>query len=211
MKHGLIITHAGSGGTLLCRILSSDYAIRSYGRTGVLYNHPSAIFRAREKIDRMISGIGRGGWYVDKLLFNHEFTCKTLYKECKFIYLVRKPLVPLATLIQRGYPALGAENYYLFRLRRMCEMARKTPASVLLTYEDLVSSRALPLLKSAFRLNSLTEEFKPFHFDDNNLQAGKVLKNPVEPVAAVPEDVLRRCSYGYERYFNFLAGRLLRI
>jgi hypothetical protein len=210
MKHGLIITHAGSGGTLLCRILSTDYSIRSFGRTGINYDHPSVIKRARNRIDKIVNVNSRGDrdWYVDKLLFNYEFTCKPLYSTCKFVYLVRSPKIPLATLMQRGYSPKGAETYYLFRLRRMCEMSRNTVGSPLLTYEDLISKRGFPLLKTLFKLKSpLSDEFTPLSFDDANLFSGVILKEPIEPQVEVPADVLERCTAGYHRYLNFMQSR----
>jgi hypothetical protein len=210
MKHVLVITHAGSGGTLLCRILSTNHRVRSIGRTGVVYDHPMTLKRVRGKIDNVIGPNNREGndLYVDKLLFNYEFYCKPLYQVCKFIYMIREPQIPLASLIQRKYTARGAEEYYLFRLRRICEMARHTTGAVLLTYEDLVSKRAFPLLQNALNLKSpLSEQFSPLNFDDRNLQSGKILQEPVEPIATVPEDVLKRCKSGYLRYLTFLKAR----
>jgi hypothetical protein len=143
-------------------------------------------------------------WYVDKLLHNYDFACKPLYKICKFIYMIRSPEVPLATLIMRGYPPAGAENHYLFRLRRMCEMAVHTDG-VLLTYEDLVKRRAFPLLKNSLGLKSdLLDNFTPFDFDDINMNSGKILKNPTEPDVDVPEDVVKRCVTGYHKYLRFM-------
>lgn len=146
-------------------------------------------------------------WYVDKLVNNFDLTCKPLYRICKFIYMARSPQVPLATMISRGYTATSAENYYLFRLRRMCEMAIHT-GGILLTYEDLITKRVFPLLKNFLDLKSpLTEEFVPFQTDDKNLQIGKIIKDPVEPGVEIPEEILKRSSTGYKRYLKFLESR----
>lgn len=76
---------------------------------------------------------------------------------------------------------------------------------ILLTYEDLVTKRAFPLLKNTLELKTpLIEEFVPFGFDDDNLQRGRIIKDPIEPSVEVPNDVLERCAAGYERYLKFL-------
>lgn len=208
MKHALIITHFGSGGTLLCRILNENYNIRCIGRTNVSYTHPTMLERSRLVINSAFrSTFDHNDWYVDKLVNNFDFACKPLYKICKFIYMIRTPQVPLATLMSRGYLPSGAENYYLFRLRRLCEMAVKT-GGVLLTYEDLVSRSAFPLLKNFLNLKSpLTGEFTPFHMDDPNLQTGKIINNPVEPGIEIPENTMKKCSVGYQKYLKFLESR----
>ena len=209
MKHALVITHAGSGGTLLCRILGTNPKVRCFGRTNLCYNHPSVLHRARIRIDKVLGDTSKDhtDWYVDKLMSNYDFTCKSLYGVCKFIYMVRSPQVPLATLMSKGYPPGGAETYYLFRLRRMCEMAARTNGA-LLTYEDLTTKRAFPLLRNTLSLkSSLSDEYRPFLFDEPNLASGKILKEPKEPAVEVPEDVLKRCISGYNRYLKFMESR----
>ncbi len=194
---------------MLCRILSTSLKVRCFGRTGVIYDHPSMINRARIRIDKKINlkTNQESDWYIDKLHNNYEFSCKPLYKTCKFIYLIRTPQIPLATLISRGYPPKGAETYYLFRLRRMCEMAVHTDGS-LLTYEDLVTKRAFPLLQNALSLKSpFSDQFTPQFADESNLLTGKILKNPTEPSADVPSDVIKRCMEGYKRYLKFLESK----
>jgi hypothetical protein len=208
MKHALVITHVGSGGTLLCRILGTHYQVRSIGETNLCYDHPSIIHSVREIINTTLRERNEHvGWYVDKITNNYNFTCKPLYNVCKFIYMVRNPHIPLATLMQKGYPASGAENHYLFRLRRMCEMAVKT-GGILLTYEDLTSKKAFPLLKNFLNLKSdLTESFHSLSGDNFNLGSGKILESPMEPVVNIPKDVLQRCSIGYKKYLQFLEIR----
>lgn len=212
MKHCLIATHHGSGGTLLCRILATNMIVHCYGGTGTIYDHPTSINKARNVIDNLLgpkAGIkNESSIYVDKLMRNHEFMCKSLYRICKFIYMIRSPLVPLKTLIaKKKLTPLSAENYYLFRLRRMCEMAHKT-SGILLTYEDLVTKSCFPLVKNYLGLKSpLLDQFSPLRFDDENMKTGYILSDPIEPDAIVPEDVLERCAVGYHRYLNFMEKR----
>ena len=211
MQHGFIVTHNESGGTLLCRILATNLRVHCYGNTGLVYDHPTVIERARKRIDESLGQnvgiVDASCVYLDKLLKNHEFTWKPFYQMCKFIYLVRSPLVPLTNMVGKGLPVFGAENYYLFRLRRMCEMAKKS-GGVLLTYEDLVSKRAFPLIKNYLGMKSgFLDRFTPLSFDEPNLLKGKIITNPVELVADIPKDVLHRCTTGYNRYLDFMQTR----
>lgn len=208
MKHAFIVTHFGSGGTLLCRILNENYKIHCIGRTNVWYNHPTMIERSKLVIDDLLNlKSDHNDWYIDKLVNNFDLTCKSIYRICKFIYLIRSPQVPLATLVSRGYSNASAESYYLFRLRRMCEMAIHT-GGILLTYEDLIEKRAFPLLKTFLDLkSSLNDEFTPFENDDQNLKTGKILKDPVEPGIKIPDNILNNCFTGYKRYLKFLETR----
>lgn len=206
MKHALIITHCGSGATVLCRILATSMKVRCFGKTGVNYSHPLAIQQARQIIDQSLNlkSSVNNDWYIDKLMFNYEFTCKNLYSICKFIYMIRSPQVPLSTLISKGYSPEGAETHYLFRLRRMCEMSKKS-GGILITYEDLVNKSAFSLLQNSLDLKSpLSSEFVSLHSDDLNLANGKIIKDPIEPGTTIPEDVLERCVSGYNIYLNFM-------
>lgn len=201
--HCLIITHIGSGGTLLCRLLSTNLKVHCFGCSGTIYNHPSVIKRACITIDKIVGKrFDPNDLYIDKLMYNYEFTCKPLYKSCKFIYLIRSPYVPIATSMKK-YSLEGAVNYYFFRLRRICEMARKS-GGLLLTYEDLINKKAFPLLQNFLNLKSLSDQFTPTLFDDQNLRSGKILKYPAEPTVEMPD--LQKYLIKYNKYSSFLAG-----
>jgi hypothetical protein len=117
-------------------------------------------------------------------------------------------MIPLQILIsQKRLAPESAENYYLFRLRRICEMAHKT-SGILLTYEDLVSKSALPLVQNHLGLKfPFAETFAPLRFDDDNIKTGKILTSPQELEVDIPKDVLNRCTVGYNRYLDFMERR----
>ena len=129
-----ISTHLGSGASMLSDALSKHvYATRMDLK---IYSHLRDFREYREfypytKI------------FYDKLMFNFQIASPSLYKICKFIYVVREAAPTLEHLINvKGYTIDGAYRYYCYRLRRICEMAKKTPGSLLVTWDDIVSERA---------------------------------------------------------------------
>jgi len=42
--------------------------------------------------------------------------------------------------------------YYKYRLRRMCEIAKRTANAVALTWEDMTSGKGLPLIENYLKL-----------------------------------------------------------
>jgi len=106
--------------------------------------------------------------YMDELLYNYSFAFPPLYQWCKFIYLVREARPTLNTIVSKPqsfsykYSPESANKYYKYRLRRMCEMAKRTPKAILLTYDDLISGRKFPAIEKYLNLKEpiKTEEIK---------------------------------------------------
>lgn len=74
------------------------------------------------------------------LLYNHEFSCRELYKNSKFIFLIRDPRQTMSALIENGFTASQAYNYYIFRIRRIYEMFKETNGTFYL-WNDLYKDR----------------------------------------------------------------------
>ena len=60
-----------------------------------------------------------------------------------------------------------AKRYYCFRLRRLYEMAKKTPGAIFLTWDDIKSKKKLELVENYLNIkekinldNSLISKFK---------------------------------------------------
>lgn len=124
-----IVTHLGSGASALCDALSRHprcgRAIRQ------VYSHANDLAKMKE-------GNPFSKIYFDKLVYNYQFTCPSLYSQCKFIYVIREPKLVLPYLVHvKGYSARGACRYYAYRLRRLCEMARKTPNKLVSTFDEI--------------------------------------------------------------------------
>lgn len=145
-----IATHLGSGASMLCDSLSR-HGLCAHARPRTAYKHASDLLKMKEA--RPVSKI-----YFDKLVWNFQFCCPSLYTQCKFIYVVREAKPTLSHLIKhKGYSTQGAYLYYTYRLRRLCEMAKKTPDAMLLTFDDIASTRAFTDLQTNLGLRKSLE------------------------------------------------------
>lgn len=183
-----IVSHMGSGHEDLTAVLNRNPRCE-FHNSGLQYDgHPALewLFRQGHKC-RDNSAI-----YGDVLLYNMQFSCKILYKECKFIYLIRPARASLNFILSSGlhYTELSAASYYRFRLRRICEMAKRTPDAMLITWDDLAKGRSFPTIEEHLGLKkqlfTTYEEFSAEnkdHFD---------------------ERLVNECQDAYERYYYYL-------
>lgn len=142
-----IVSHLGSGSDYLLRILNNNPRCMIFASNNQ-YDHPNSLdwmFKYHKLKNHS------GAIYGDHLLFNQSFSCKILYNYCKFIYLIRPPRQSLVHIV-RNYSELGAFNYYRFRLRRICEMAKQTKNAIMITYDELISGKAFYLIKNYLKL-----------------------------------------------------------
>lgn len=105
--------------------------------------------------------------------FNPQFCNPVFYKLFKFIYLIRDPKYSLPIIFNNHKQEEGY-NYYCFRLRRICEMARQTPNALLLTHPDLCKDDTYSLIKeylqlSSFDFEKIQDEYKENLLDDDLL------------------------------------------
>lgn len=91
--------------------------------------------------------------YMDELLYNSSIQDRSIYPECKYIFVLRDPRDALNEMVAtKNYNPRKAVDYYRFRLRRLHEIARKAPDSVLLTFADLESRRGSSVVSSYLNL-----------------------------------------------------------
>ena len=142
-----LIGHIGSDSDKLLKILNDNPRIQmsDQGRT---YTHPTdlnyLIAYTQHKLDNSAA------IYGDHLLYNTQFSCEAIHSMCKFIYLIREAKPSLNE--NQVHSTHSVSAYYRFRLRRIYEMARKTPDSVFLTWDDLQSGAAFPILEQFLSL-----------------------------------------------------------
>jgi len=183
-----IVSHLGSGsGDLIdtlnknprCMIHNSEYSYENPADLNWLY---SAGHKCRDS-----SAI-----YGDHLLRNMSFSCKKLYEYCKFIYVIRPARASLNEIIFKNpkYEPEFAARYYSYRLKRICEMAKRTKDSILVTWEDLSSGIAFSLIEDYL---GLKEKLQTTHdqFIFNNRDYFK-------------ENLISECEDSYERHYYYL-------
>jgi hypothetical protein len=90
------------------------------------------------------------------------------------------------------YAPKFAARYYGFRLRRICETARKTKDSLFLTWDDLASGRAFSSIEDYLGLRT---QLKAEH---RHFQA--CVRDELD------ERLVLECQDAYERYYYYLAG-----
>ena len=140
-----LISHLFSGSSFLFDSLEQNPKIQGF-RTNMIYDDPGKLLQLT-KLKHKLNN--RAAIYLEEVLFNHVITCKDLYNYCKFIYVIREPEPVLNALVGfKTYPANCAVRHYCYRLRRICEMAKRTPGAVFLTWEDLKLGRGDSLIEN---------------------------------------------------------------
>lgn len=133
--------------------------------------------------------------YGDHLLFNASLSCRNLYDLCLFIYVIRPArasLNEIFTMKEYGLSGRFAARYYSFRIRRMCEMARRTAGALLLTWDDLATGRAFPFIEEHLGLKDQLKA-KHHHFNHG-------FRDDFD------ESLISECQDAYERYYYYLGG-----
>lgn len=185
-----VVSHLGSGSGSLVASLNAHPQCEIH-QSATRYESPSSLrwlFRMGHKC-RDASAV-----YGDHLLFNASISNREVYRACKPIVVVRPARHSLNEIIRGGYRPEGAAAYYRFRLRRICEFARRCPWAVLLEWDDLAKEGTLRIIEDYLGLS------KPLI----------PISQPVEPPDACPERLVEECQEAYERYHYYLSGLKLR-
>lgn len=127
-----VCSHLYSGSSALCDSLSLNSRIQKFN-CGPYVNPLNLIYLTNKKHKLN----NRAAIYMDELLYNYQLSIKMAYNECDFIYFISHPRYTINSMINSGIKPLYALRYYNFRLRRICEMAVKTPGSIFLNRENL--------------------------------------------------------------------------
>ncbi|MHA2043212.1 MAG: hypothetical protein ACW99G_00375 [Candidatus Thorarchaeota archaeon] len=186
-----LASHLYSGSSTLVEILNDNSRIQIH-KSDLLYDHPTVLnhlYALGHKWETTASVYG------DHLLNNTSFSCKELYPLCKFIYFVRHPDEALGEIVANKpkYTWETAARYYCFRLRRICEMATKTPGAIFLTRENIKEG-----------LEPISEYL--------NLKDPLVLKEyPEEKSEYIPSDILESCEQSYEKHLFYVKHLDLRL
>lgn len=190
MKRVVFLTsHLCSGVFELKHLLNQHPRIDLRG-TGLTYEHPT-------NIDDLI-GLGHklrnsAAIYGDHLIYNTDFQHKQFYSFANFIYIVRHPrhtLNEIYTHPNSSYSENSVFRYYVYRLRRICEMAKRTQKGVLLTYQNILDNRGINLIEDLLEIDSIKH--------DPNIFQDKVIKDDFSP------DLMEKAEESYERHLYYL-------
>jgi len=135
-----------------------------------------------------------GAVYGDHLLYNASISNKRLYGLFRMLFVIRPARHSLNEIIKRGYNEQGASSYYRFRLRRICEMAKRCPGAVLMTWDDLAKQQSMDIIGDYLGFSTPS--------DPPNLTY------PEREVCS--EGVVDECQRAYDRYYFYLNGLNLR-
>ena len=194
-----VCSHPYSGSSALWSALNQHPRIQGFSLAArTPYVSPLNLLALADQSHKMHN---RSAIYMDELLYNHHLCTKAAYKECKFVYVVREPEPVLNYLVgnDKAKPSFAARRY-AYRLRRLCEMAKRTPGAVLLTWDDLVVGRGLNLIEEYLGLR------QPILYDP-------ALLAPYQrsfPTALVAPALLAATEEAYQRYLYFLKSQNLR-
>lgn len=185
-----VVSHLGSGSGSLVAALNGHPQCQ-IGESGAKYDSPASfrwLFRMGHKC-RDASAV-----YGDHLLFNSSISSREVYARCRPIFVVRPARHSLNHIIAGGYSPEGAASYYRFRLRRICEVAKRSPGSLLLTWDDLARREPLCIIKEYLGLS-------------RDLPVVEVAADPPE---VCPERLVDECQLAYDRYHYYLSKLDLR-
>lgn len=129
--------------------------------------------------------------YMDHLLFNYQFSCKQAYENCKFIFIVREPEETIEFLVSNKlYNKKDAISYYLYRIRRICEMAKNTKEGLFLTHTNLKNGKGIQEIKDYLNIK------ERFNFVFENIE------NKNKNILTYKE--IENLNQVYEKYLYFV-------
>ena len=128
-----------------------------------------------------------------ELTANYQLGSKISLPHVHHLFVVRQPDPVLNFLVANGiYNQTSAAMYYCYRLRRICEIAKRAKYGMLLTFDDIQSGAYTTPIKSFLGLKDDVSHI-PAVFDHLK-SANNVIK----------KDILEWCRDCYERHLFFL-------
>jgi len=145
-----IMSHIGSGSNELYALLNNETRIMGFEKNNI-YDTPLRLLGLTENKHKLNNS---SRIYMDHLLYNYQYSLKP-NQFCQFIFLVREPEATIDYLInQKIYKKNDAKRYYLYRIRRLCELAKRNPNSVFLTHSNLREGKGLDLISEYIGLKN---------------------------------------------------------
>ena len=183
------VTHLGSGSLQLLSLLNRNPRVQFVQSQPVIQNYID--LRALIDVPHKLNSIA--ALYAVDINFNYQLGSKYLIPHADYLFVVRQPEPVLNLLVESGlYDSLTAATYYCYRLRRICEIAKRVKSGMLLTFDEIRNGDHIEPLK---RFVSLKEDIshEPAVFE----KLKPVSKN-------INKETLDWCSDCYERHLFFL-------
>ena len=188
MKKVLFLSsHLGSESDQLYVAFCDLLSIQGYKKENI-YRSMQDIFFLTERKHKLKTS---ARVYMDHLLFNYQFSCKQAYENCKFIFIVREPEETIEFLVSNKlYNKKDAISYYLYRIRRICEMAKNSKDGLFLTHANLKNGKGIQEIKDYLNIK------ERFNFVFENIE------NKNKNILTYKE--IENLNHVYEKYLYFV-------
>lgn len=160
MRHIFLLTHLGSGASMLMDMLAGSRRVATIRQKSMYYQYDDpAKLESIVRPALEVRPLART--FVHKLNYNHTLACPAFLWAVDVMLMVRGPEGTLDHLVgRRRYSEMAALRYYTYRLRRLCEIARRVPAAVVVTWDGLLSRRAFDGIKQFVGVRELTSTYR---------------------------------------------------
>lgn len=165
----LLCSHLESGVDILSENLNSGSKLQKLNGN---YNTIDCLFLKKENFQYN----KRPKFYFDNILFNHEFSCKELFKYLSFVYLIGDPRKTITNIVySKIYDEKTACNYYCFRVRRIYEMIKKSKNYIVFFDEDLLNKNIYKDIhdmlgvKDRLKIKNIQRNDKEIRLNKNNI------------------------------------------
>ncbi len=184
----LSITHLESGSTPLLNILDRNPRVQFLRSNPMIQNYMDlkVITSIPHKLDSVAA------MHALDISFNYQLGPRTHVPHAHYLFIVRQPDHVLGKLIaDKAYKQTDAAMYYCYRLRRICEIAKRVQQGMLLTFDDIRRGDHVAPLKSFLGLK------------EDVLHQPEVFES-MQSSSVIDGNTLEWCRDCYERHLFFL-------
>ena len=138
----LLMSHLGSGSDALYAAMDAHPSIQGYAGDST-YDTPLRLITLTEKKHKLNNA---SRIYMDHILYNHQY-CLKPDPMVRMVFLVREPEASIDYMINmKLLRRQEAKRYYLYRIRRLCELAKRNTGSVFLKYSDIRDGKGMDII-----------------------------------------------------------------
>jgi hypothetical protein len=183
------VTHLASGSLPLLNLLNRNPRVQFVQTNPVIQNYVD--LKALTGMTHKLSSVA--AIFALESNFNYQLGSKIKIPHAHYLFTVRQPDPVLNLLVSDGiYDQKGAAMYYCYRLRRICEIAKRVKHGMLLTYDDIQRGDHIAPLKTFLGLKEDVLHIPEFF---NHLKS---------PPNVINREILEWCRDCYERHLFFL-------